>query len=78
VGESWRLEDEKTYQELAKLAGYSIGTIANIFHYHHKFGQSINPFNRQPEPAPLLNTGDIEFIDELLEREPESISRKTV
>ena len=66
----WRLEDGKTYRELAKLAGCSIGTIANILHYHHKFGQSTNPFNRWPGPAPLLNAGDMDFIDELLEREP--------
>ena len=66
----WRLEDGKTYRELAKLAGCSIGTITNILHYHHKFGQSTNPFNRWPGPAPLLNAGDMDFINELLDREP--------
>lgn len=66
----WRLEDGKTYHELAKLAGCSIGTINNILHYHYEFGQSTNPFNRRPGPAPLLNAEDMAFIDELLEREP--------
>lgn len=66
----WRLEDGKTYRELAKLAGCSIGTIANILHYHHKFGQSTNPFNRRSGRVPLLNNEDMDFIDDLLEREP--------
>ena len=66
----WRLEDGKTYRKLAKLAGCSIGTVANILYYHHKFGQSTNPFNRRTGPASLLNAGDMDFINELLEREP--------
>jgi transposase len=64
------LEDGKTYTELAKLAGCSIGTIANILRYHHEFGQSTNPFNQRPGRAPLLNVEDMEYIDELLERDP--------
>lgn len=66
----WRLKDGKTYRELAKLAGCSIGTIANILHYHCEFGQSTNPFNHRPGPTPLLNAEDMHFISELLEREP--------
>src|SRR6266852_4405547 len=66
----WRLEDRKTYWELAKLAGCSRSTIGNILYYHHKFGQSMNSFNHQPGPASLLDVEDIDFINSLLEREP--------
>ena len=65
----WRLEDGKIYRELEKLAGCSHGTICNILHYYHEFGQLTNPFNRQLGPVPLLNAEDMYFINNLLERE---------
>jgi transposase len=66
----WRIEDGKTYRELAHLANCSIGTISNILRFHHTFGQSTNPFGYRPGQPPLLNAGDMEFLDKLLEREP--------
>jgi transposase len=66
----WRNEDGKTYRELAHLADCSIGTIGNILRFHHLFGQSTNPFGHRPGQPPMLNAGDMEFLDELLEREP--------
>ena len=66
----WRTEDGKTYRELAHLAGCSIGTISNILYFHHIFGQSTNPFGNRPEQPPMLNAGDMQFLDGLLEREP--------
>jgi transposase len=66
----WRIEDGKTYHELAHLAGCSIGTISNILRFHHLFGQSTNPFSYWPGQPPKLNARDMEFLDKLLEREP--------
>jgi len=66
----WRIEDGKTYHELAHLADCSIGTISNILCCYHTYGQSTNPFGYHPGQSPLLNAGDMEFLDELLEREP--------
>jgi hypothetical protein len=62
--------DGKSYRELACLAGCSIGTISNILHFHYTFGQSTNPFSCQQGRSAMLNAGDMEFLNGLLEREP--------
>jgi hypothetical protein len=66
----WRNEDGRTYCELALLADCAIGTIGNIPHFRHFFEQSANPFGYWPGQPPMLDARDMEFLDELLKREP--------
>jgi hypothetical protein len=67
---AWYLEDRLTYQEITRLANYSIGHVFNVMSNFHCYGQVNNPFSCRTGRPSTIQEGDITYISGLLSANP--------
>ncbi|KAJ7491791.1 hypothetical protein B0H11DRAFT_1718532, partial [Mycena galericulata] len=68
----WYLDDtqKRTMQQIADLAGVSLGLVSKTINNHRQYGQVNNPFSHRGGRPKTLNDGDHDYLAEIVRVNP--------
>lgn len=66
----WYYKDQETMAQIAEHAHCSIGTVSNVLHIYHEYGNVKDPFRQYTGQPSKLSKADLRFLDTIVVANP--------